>query len=240
VNVLTPTTQQHVEETLVNDGVISKEKLEEIKEQAKQSNEPFFSLLVNDGLVSDEELTKALATVGNVPYVNLSVARIDPKTLDLLPQDIAMHYLAVPLGKMQNRLVVAMLDADNVQAVDFLSNKIGKPLKVYAASESGIRRVLSQYARALEKGVTSMLEKSPDVIEPKPGDEPSDKAKGAKAVENVKTIVQDSPISKALAAIMDYAGKNSASDIHMEPTEDEFKIRCRIDGVLQKVRKLRL
>jgi type IV pilus assembly protein PilB len=83
-----------------------------------------------------------------------------------------------------------------------------------------------------------MLAKSPDVIEPKPGDEPSNKAKGAKAVENVKTIVQDSPISKALAAIMDYAGKNSASDIHMEPTEDEFKIRCRIDGVLHEVMKL--
>jgi type IV pilus assembly protein PilB len=95
-------------------------------------------LLVNEGHVSDEELTKALATVSNIPYVNLSVARIDPKTLDLLSQDIATHYMAVPLGKMQNRLVVAMLDADNVQAVDFLSNKIGKPLKVYAASESGL------------------------------------------------------------------------------------------------------
>jgi type IV pilus assembly protein PilB len=236
VNVLTPTTQQHVEETLVNDGVISKEKLEEIKEQAKLSNEPFFSLLVNAGHVNDEELTKALATVSNVPYVNLSVARIDPKTLDLLPQDIATHYLAVPLGKMQNRLVVAMLDADNVQAVDFLSNKIGKPLKVYAASESGIRRILSQYARSLEKGVTSMLAKSPDIDEKK--EAAAGNSKDAKAVENVKTIVQDSPISKALAAIMDYAGKNSASDIHMEPTEDEFKIRCRIDGVLHEVMKL--
>jgi type IV pilus assembly protein PilB len=129
VNVLTPTTQQHVEDTLVEDGVISKEQLILIKEKAKQSNEPFFSLLVNEGHVSDEDLTKALATVSNVPYVNLSVARIEPKTLDLLSQDIAEHYMAVPLGKMQNRLVVAMLDADNVQAVDFLSNKIGKPLK---------------------------------------------------------------------------------------------------------------
>ena len=48
--------------------------------------------------------------------------------------------MAVPLGEMQRRLVVAMLDADNVQAVDFLANKIGRPLKVYAASEEGIRQ----------------------------------------------------------------------------------------------------
>ena len=53
--------------------------------------------------------------------------------------------MAVPLGEMQHRLVVAMLDADNVQAVDFLSNRIGRPLKVYAASEAGIRQVLKQY-----------------------------------------------------------------------------------------------
>jgi type IV pilus assembly protein PilB len=241
VNVLTPTTQQHVEETLINDGVISKEQLESIKDKAKQSNEPFFSLLVNDGHVSDEELTKALAAVSNVPYVNLSVARIDPETLDLLPQDVAEHYMAVPLGKMQNRLVVAMLDADNVQAVDFLSNKIGKPLKVYAASESGIRRVLGQYSRALERGVTSILSKTTEAIEQRAADRAEAVAqtnKDAKQVDNIKTIVQDSPISKALAAIMDYAGKNNASDIHMEPSESEFKIRCRIDGVLHEVMKL--
>jgi type IV pilus assembly protein PilB len=239
LNVLTPTTQQHVEETLVNDGVISKEQLEVIKDKAKQSNEPFFSLLIKEGHVTDEQLTKALATVSNVPYVNLSVARIDPKTLDLLPQDIAQHYMAVPLGKMQNRLVVAMLDADNVQAVDFLSNKIDKPLKVYAASESGIKRIFGQYSRVLERGVTSMLSKDSDAIEQKAAAKAAAQAnKDAKPSDNVKTIVQDSPISKALAAIMDYAGKNSASDIHMEPAETEFKIRCRIDGVLHEVMSL--
>jgi type IV pilus assembly protein PilB len=238
MNVLTPTTQQHVEEVLVSDGVLSKEQLESIKEKAKQTNEPFFSLLVKEGHVNDEQLTKALASVSNIPYVNLALARIDPKTLDLLPQDIAEHYMAVPLGRMQNRLVVAMLDADNVQAVDFLSNKIGKPLKVYAASESGIRRVLGQYSRSLERGVTSMLNNTTAAIDQRAEDKLAAEAQKGKPAENIKTIVQDSPISKALAAIMDYAGKNNASDIHMEPSENEFKIRCRIDGVLHEIMKL--
>lgn len=234
MNVLSPTTQKHVEEMLVDSGAITTEKLDQIKQKAKASGEPFFGLLLNEGHINDEQLTKTLAAVSKVPYVNLSKARIEPKTLDLLPQDIAEHYMAVPLGKMQNRLVVAMLDADNVQAVDFLSNKIGKPLKVYAASESGIRHILQQYPRSLERGVTSMLTKVPEelgieeeLVEPL---EPN--------AGKVKTIVQDSPISKALAAIMDYAGKNRASDIHIEPLEKELKIRCRIDGVLQEVMKL--
>jgi type IV pilus assembly protein PilB len=89
--------------------------------------------------ITDEQLTKANATITKVPYVNLQTAKVDPAILALLPQDIAERYMAVPLGEMQHRLVVAMLDADNVQAVDFLSNKIGRSLKVYVASEAGIR-----------------------------------------------------------------------------------------------------
>lgn len=238
MNVLTPTTQQHIEDLLVKDGSITKEQLEKIKEKAKASNEPFFSLLVNEGHVNDEQLTKAFAEVNSIPYVNLSVARIEPKTLDLLPQDIAEHYMAVPLGKMQHRLVVAMLDADNVQAVDYLSNRIGKPLKVYAASESGIKHVLGQYSRALERGVTSILNRSPEL---QPEETKATVGTGNKLepnASNIKAISQDSPISKALAAIMDYAGKNNASDIHVEPMEHALKIRCRIDGVLHEIMQL--
>ncbi len=66
--------------------------------------------------------------------------------------------MAVPLGEMQNRLVVAMLDSGNVQAVDFLSNKVGKPLKVYTASEEGIRHVLEQYRDDVGKDVASALD----------------------------------------------------------------------------------
>lgn len=239
MNVLTPTTQQRVEDELIKDGVITKEKMASIKEESKKNNEPFFSLLINEGHISDEQLTKAVAFVNNVPYVNLSVVRIDPQTLDLLPQDIAEHYMAVPLGKMQHRLVVAMLDADNIQAIDFLSNKIGKPLKVYAASESGIKRVLGQYSRALERGVTSILDKAPELQIDSSGEMSNIKGKEVKpSTANTKTIVQDSPISRALSAIMDYAGKNHASDIHIEPMENELKIRCRIDGVLHEVMKL--
>jgi type IV pilus assembly protein PilB len=83
-----------------------------------------------------------------------------------------------------------------------------------------------------------MLTNSHEAIDQRIEDKADAEIAKGKPAENVKTIVQDSPISKALAAIMDYAGKNSASDIHMEPSENEFKIRCRIDGVLHEVMKL--
>src|ERR1700744_5458575 len=131
MSVLSASTQEQVEQALVHDGLISKAKIDGLKKKAEDSHTPFFSLLVSDGGVTEEDLTKATAQVAKVPYVNLLTTRVDPKVLDLLPQDLAERYMAVPLGEMQHRLVVAMLDADNIQAVDFLSKKVGKPLKVY-------------------------------------------------------------------------------------------------------------
>lgn len=231
MNVLTPTTQKQVQDILVDEGAITEDKLDELQKKAKKDNEPLFSLLLKEGHVSDEQLTRALASVNKIPYVNLTNAHIEPKILDLLPQEVAEHYMAVPLGEMQNKLVVAMLDADNVQAADFLSNKIGRPLKVYAASEEGIRHVLEQYSKVIQSGVSSILAQEPK-------EQAVETEVGTATPANAQVIVQDSPISKALAAIMDYAGKNNASDIHIEPLEKELKIRCRIDGVLQEVMRL--
>lgn len=236
MSVLSSTTQKQVEEKLVSDGLISKEKLAEVTKKAKDEGTPIFSALVQQGFITNESLTKTIASVTKVPYVNLLNARVDAKTLGLLPQDIAERYMAVPLGEMQKRLVVAMLDADNVQAVDFLSNKIGRPLKVYAASEEGIRNVIKQYEASIGKEVADQFEATQTAAaqaeENVAANDPNDKSK------TITTIVQDSPISKALNTIMEYAAKNRASDIHIEPLEKELKIRCRIDGVMREILKL--
>jgi type IV pilus assembly protein PilB len=142
--------------------------------------------------------------------------------------------MAVPLGEMQQKLVVAMLDADNIQAVDFLSNRIGRPLKVYVASESGIRQVLKQYDARLD---TAMGQTLGDRMDPNGSGEVS-KGGGKNANKDIKTLVEDSPISKALSAILEFAARNRASDVHIEPTSKDLRIRCRIDGVLREVMRL--
>ncbi len=233
MSVLSAATQKLVEEALVKDGTVSAKDFADIKTKAEQEQTPLFSKLVSDGLISNEDLTKMVAKINNVPYVNLATARIDPEILSLLPKETAEQYMAVPLGEMQHRLVVAMLDADNVQAVDFLSNKVGRPLKVYTASEEGIRQVLGQYDNSnIDKEVAGALGTHLEE------DEETDKKSNKKDAQNIETVVQDSPISKALTAILDYAATNRASDIHIEPLEKELKIRCRVDGILREIMKL--
>ena len=236
MSVLSATAQQQVEDMLVHDGLLTEAKLSELRAKSKAQDLPLFGLLISEGGISNELLTKTTAKVNNVPYVDLGNAKIDAEVLELLPQDVAERFMAVPLGEMQHRLVVAMLDADNVQAVDFLSNKIARPLKVYAASEEGIRQVLKQYQLQINKdvaGVISAIDTQTDQLA-----EDQAKANPVRANSKIKTIVQDSPISKVLSTILDFAAENRASDVHIEPLENGLKIRCRIDGVLREIMKL--
>ncbi len=246
MSVLSAASQQQVEDDLVKEGVLDAAKLTDLKEKAEKSSSPVLGLLVSDGLVTNEQLTKSIAKIAKIPYVNLMTARVEPAILELLPQEIAERYMAVPLGEMQHRLVVAMLDADNVQAVDFLSNKIGRPLKVYSASEEGIRNVLKQYQASVAESVAGDIEKLTGDVKIEQGN-PGEKKIGEAVAEaggnkssdkNIKTLVQDSPISKALSTILEFAAKNHASDVHIEPLQDALKIRCRIDGILREVMKL--
>ena len=106
MSVLSVAIQKQVEDKLVSDGLLSSQQLSDAQDKAHHNSTPLFSLLVSDGLVSQEQLTQAIATVTNVPYVNLLHAKVNPKVLELLPQDIAERYMAVPLGEMQNRLQI--------------------------------------------------------------------------------------------------------------------------------------
>jgi type IV pilus assembly protein PilB len=238
MSVLSPSAQQQVQDKLIADGLLSEAKLKELQELAKQKGAPLFSLFVKEGGVSEENLTKTMALVTKVPYVNLLSVKIEPHILDLLPIDLAERYMAVPLGEMQHRLVVAMLDADNVQAVDFLSNKVGRPLKVYAASEAGIRTVLKQYRSNtnIDDDVIGAISAIGGDVEAEAARQASGNTAGGRG--NIRSLVQDSPISKALSTILDFAARNRASDVHIEPLENALRIRCRVDGVLREIMRL--
>ena len=235
MSILSTETQKQVEQAVMDEGLLAPEELAGLRKMAKSKEVPLFSLLVSDGHLSNEQLTKTIAHVTKMPYVNLSAAQVDPKILSLLPKEIAERYMAVPLGEMQNKLVVAMLDADNVQAVDFLSNKVGRALKVYSASEQGIRNVLKQYKSDLNKDVSSAIDQQ---IANQQEQDKKKKTDTGQNKKKVQTLKSDSPISKALSAILEYAAKNGASDVHIEPLEEQLKIRARIDGVLKEVMQL--
>lgn len=222
--LMTDEIQHKLVTLLQEEGLISATALQTATDQATQQKKPLLAVLSAMDAIDDELLTHGIAQVSGVPYVNLLNGMIDQSILSLLPSDIAERFMAVPLAEVQGRLAVAMIDANNVQAVDYLSNRIQRPLKVFMASEAGVRHVLDQYKTDLS---------SVDVAAAA-----SQTEAAAEASKDIKTIVQDSPISRALSTILEYAVKSRASDIHIEPLEKALKIRCRVDGVLREVMQL--
>ena len=182
--------------------------------------------MIEHKLLDNEILVHATSHVSGIPYVNLENTTIPQETLDLISVDIAERNMAVPIAEVQGRIAVAMLDATNIQAVDYLSSLIQRPLKVFMASQNSIKHVLDQYKTDLS-GVDALAENVD-----------AQKQAEAESKRQVQTIVQDSPISKALNTILEYAVRAKASDIHIEPLEKSLKIRCRIDGVLREIMNL--
>lgn len=224
LSVLTDDSQRKLEAMLIEEQLLSAADLELHRTAAQEEHETLVSYLIKHKIIDNETVTRMIATISGVPYVNLLDASIEQVVLNLLAKDVAEHFMAVPLGEVQNRLAVAMLDANNVQAVDYLSNKIARPLKVYMASEEGIKHILEQYHTDLQGGVSDAITSAEEG--------------GNEERSDIKTIIQDSPISRALSTILEYAAKSRASDIHVEPMEDSLKIRARIDGVLREIMKL--
>ena len=222
--LLTQDAENRIVDLLLVEGLADPTIVPAIRQQAAAEGKPILAELISRGIISDDMVARATAAIINVPYVELKNITIDQDILSLIPGDATARVLAVPLGEKDGMLNVALVDVTNVQVTDYISNLVNRPIRVWMSSERGIREVLDQYHGDFS-GVSEAVKAT--------GAEEEAEQQG-----NVKTIVQDSPISKALTTILSYAAKSKASDIHIEPLENSLIIRCRIDGVLRKIMEL--
>lgn len=222
----TNNTQDRLAKLLIEEGLVQESKIELAIKEAGSNNQSLMSYMIEHKILDNEILVHATSHVSGIPYVNLENTTIPQETLDLITVDIAERNMAVPIAEVQGRVAVAMLDATNIQAVDYLSSLIQRPLKVFMASQDSIKHILEQYKTDLS-GVDALAENVDAQTQAE-----------AESKRQVQTIVQDSPISKALNTILEYAVRAKASDIHIEPLEKALKIRCRIDGVLREIMNL--
>ena len=221
--LLTKEAEERIITLLINEGLADPNVVFTIKANAEQKGIPVLAELTKQKIISDDMVSHATAAIIGVPYVELKNITIDQDTLAKIPGEASTRVMAVSLGEKDGILNVAMLDATNVQTTDYLSNLVNRPIRVWMSSERGIREVLEQFHGDFT-GVKDAVKETDEETE--------------SAQSNVKTIVQDSPISKALTTILSYAAKTKASDIHIEPLEESLIIRCRIDGVLRRIMEL--
>ncbi|KKQ18300.1 MAG: Type II secretion system protein E (GspE) [Berkelbacteria bacterium GW2011_GWA1_36_9] len=165
----------------------------------------------------------------NVRYIDLVKTTVPKKVLNLLPEHIARHYQVVPLEAKGNTLVVAMIDPEDREAIEFVKKKTGMDLDIRLCTQSDINHILDQYS-----AVSGELKK---IIESAEEDEETPIQK-APNKEKMEEITETAPAAKIVQSLIKRAVREKASDIHVEPQEEEIVVRFREDGILKEIIKL--
>ncbi|MDD5589735.1 MAG: GspE/PulE family protein [Candidatus Portnoybacteria bacterium] len=165
----------------------------------------------------------------NVPFINLAGKIIPPDILKEISEEAATFYEFVPFSKKGEALLVGMIDPEDLrsrQALNFIAKRKNAEIEIYIITPTDLREILKQY-RNIKHEVASALRELQDELQT---EEPVEKK--AKAEEVIERVMVEAPITKIVAVILRHAQEGRASDIHIEPTENDVKVRFRVDGVL--------
>lgn len=177
----------------------------------------------------DFEGAKETFAAVNVPYMDLSNTTVPKRTLNLLPEHIARHYQVVPVEEKEGKLVVAMIDPEDREAVEFIKKKTGLDLDIRICTQADLNHILDQYS-ALSGELKKIVESAEE--------EEDLEAKKATPKKETVEIIETAPAAKIFQSLVKRAVREKSSDIHIEPQEEEVVIRFRIDGVLKEIIKL--
>jgi type IV pilus assembly protein PilB len=209
---------------LLEAGLIDQRKLEEAIALQKVSRERLGRLLIKQGFVSEEAIMRTLSQQLRIPYIDLSGQNIDKKLILLVPQTVAENYLLVPIREDGKSLTVAMSDPLNILAIDELSIRTKLTIIPVIALEEEIQHAIEElYGGSLLSRDESSVESA--------GAEEEDATK-------VEEEIEEGPISQLVNLILSEAVRDRASDIHIEPEENQLRIRYRVDGMLRETTPL--
>jgi type IV pilus assembly protein PilB len=225
---------QRLGDLLVKEKIITSDQLDKaLKAQREQGpNSRLGSTLVHLGFVTDEEVTNFLSRQYGVPAINLQYFEIDSSVVKLIPEETAKRYQILPLSRVGASLTIAMVDPTNVFAMDDIKFMTGFNIEPVVASESAIMdAILKAYGNSTqEENVDELLAAMGDEadVELQAEQEEMD-------LSELEKSADEAPIVKLVNIVMTDAVKRGASDIHIEPYEKEYRVRFRIDGVLQHI-----
>jgi len=211
---------------LVEQGVITQEQLDTGLREQKKTGDFICSTLIRLGFATEEQILGALSRHLNIPYIKLKDKDIDPLIINKVPAKFASHYKIIPVDFQNDRLLIAMTDPLDIRTLDDIRMILGVEVKGALASEKDILEAARKYYGVGAETLEKMIAEKPVSEEVKAA---ADKA------QDIDAMAEDASIIKFVNQILSEAIKEHASDIHLEPFQDELRARFRIDGVLYNV-----
>ncbi len=207
---------------LLREGLVTEAQLDAALREQTTTGKQLGRILIEMKAVDEADVVRALARQVGIEFVDLSDITIDAGVMSLVSETIVRRYQAVPIGWDGDRLIVAMADPSNVFALDDIRALTGRELRSVVATPSQIAELIERFFR-IDTEVDSVALLASEEAEPDD------------SLANVHEVVEDAPIVKFVNLLVTQAVSDRASDIHVEPTEVDLRIRFRIDGVLHEV-----
>jgi type IV pilus assembly protein PilB len=213
-------------------GLISRKDLDLAETEAQNSNRYIGELLVSQGKLKEDDLRKVEAHLLGIPFVDLKGLKLDYKILSLIPEPVARRHNIIAYKKYGNSLEVAMLDPQDLEAIEFIKKAAGFRILPRLSDQESIKGALLQYQQNLSAEFNDLIEKDAQSVQAlaEGGEEPEE--------GELKKMAEDLPIVRIVDSLLSHAVVEQASDIHIEPFENEVVVRYRIDGILHDTMKL--
>lgn len=220
-----PQPPQSIEDILLAEGALKPDQIAALKLESINSGQTMEAIILQHGFATPEQVTQAKAQLWGIPFIKLEGMAISSEILNLIPESVARRYQLIPFGREGDILLVAMADPLDLQVIQFVEKKANLRSRRYLAMPEDILKAISdQYSQNLTSEVTSALKEvsASAAIDEKPSD--LDQAE----------VIREAPVANIVTQLLEYAVKTKASDIHIEPEENQTRVRYRIDGILHE------
>lgn len=211
---------------VIDSGLVSKKDVEDAATEAKESGQSLSNVLLSRGALNEDSLHRVQAYVFGIPFISLSEYKIPFEVLSLIPEPIARTHNIIAYKKEEGSLEVAMLDVEDLPAIDSLRKKTGLKILPRLTDTESIKNALVQYQKSLKDEFGDIISSEAGKI--KIVNESDPEMSG----DDLKKMAEDLPIVRIVDTLLRHAFTQGASDIHIEPTEHEVIIRYRVDGIL--------
>ncbi len=217
--------ESELKEFVLDSGLVARKDIDAAAKEAKKLGQSLGNVLVSNGSITEDALRRIQAYVLGIPFVNLKGLRVPVEVLALIPEPIARTHNIIAFKKESDSLEVAMLDVDDLASIDSVRKKTGLKILPRLTDTDSIKHALLQYQKSLK-------DEFGDIISAEAGK--LRLVQGAKDLshEDLKKMAEDLPIVRIVDTLLRHAIVQDASDIHIEPMEQEVLVRYRIDGIL--------
>lgn len=223
----------HIEETQLKDfildsGLVSKADVTAAEKESKETGENLGKVLANKGKLSEDDLRRMQAYILGIPFVDLKGEKLPFEVLSLIPEPIARNHNIIAFKKTDTALEVAMLDTEDLTAIDFIKKKVELKILPRLTDGDSMKSAILQYQKSLKAEFGDLIQKDAVQLKSIP-DSIGDENVGE---EEMKKMADDVPVVRIVDTLLKHAVLQNASDIHIEPQENELLVRYRIDGLL--------